>query len=103
MLLTDTTIRNANNAKPKAKPYRIFDAGGLYLEIAPSGGKWWLCPANKNATLAVAFLFGAEWRVRTRRLTKQALLATDNRRLVPSMARDEAFAAAMRMPNKTAA
>ena len=38
MLLTDTTIRNA---KPKDKPYRMFDAGGLYLEIAPSGGKWW--------------------------------------------------------------
>lgn len=36
--LTDTVIRNA---KPKEKPYRLFDAGGLYLEIAPSGGKWW--------------------------------------------------------------
>ena len=20
---------------------RMFDAGGLYLEVAPSGGKWW--------------------------------------------------------------
>lgn len=38
MPLTDTTIRNA---KPKDKPYRIFDGGGLYLEVAPSGGKWW--------------------------------------------------------------
>lgn len=38
MPLTDTTIRNA---KPKDKPYRMFDAGGLYLEVAPSGGKWW--------------------------------------------------------------
>ena len=20
---------------------RLFDGGGLYLEVAPSGGKWW--------------------------------------------------------------
>lgn len=38
MPLTDTTI---HNAKPAAKPVRLFDAGGLYLEVAPSGGKWW--------------------------------------------------------------
>ncbi|MBA3625964.1 MAG: integrase arm-type DNA-binding domain-containing protein, partial [Methylibium sp.] len=23
------------------KPVRLFDGGGLYLEVAPSGGKWW--------------------------------------------------------------
>lgn len=28
-------------AKPKEKPYKLSDAGGLYLEVAPSGGKWW--------------------------------------------------------------
>ena len=38
MALTDTAIRNA---KPRAKPIRLFDSGGLYLEVAPSGGKWW--------------------------------------------------------------
>ncbi|WP_438331383.1 tyrosine-type recombinase/integrase [Burkholderia pseudomallei] len=38
MPLTDTAIRNA---KPADKPLRLFDGGGLYLEIAPSGGKWW--------------------------------------------------------------
>lgn len=36
--LTDTAIRNAKSAD---KPVRLFDGGGLYLEIAPSGGKWW--------------------------------------------------------------
>jgi len=36
--LTDAAIRNA---KPAAKPVRLFDGGGLYLEVAPSGGKWW--------------------------------------------------------------
>ncbi|HUO44512.1 MAG TPA: integrase arm-type DNA-binding domain-containing protein [Burkholderiales bacterium] len=38
MLLTDIRIRGA---KPDAKTMRLFDGGGLYLEIAPSGGKWW--------------------------------------------------------------
>jgi len=38
MALSDTAIRNA---KPTAKPVRLFDGGGLHLEVAPSGGKWW--------------------------------------------------------------
>ena len=36
--LTDTAIRTA---KPKPKPYKLADGHGLYLEVAPSGGKWW--------------------------------------------------------------
>lgn len=38
MALTDVKIKNA---KPDEKTVRLFDGGGLYLEIAPSGGKWW--------------------------------------------------------------
>jgi integrase len=38
MPLSDTSIRNA---KPGKKALRLFDGGGLYLEISPSGGKWW--------------------------------------------------------------
>src|SRR5437016_13400237 len=38
MPLTDRAIRNA---KPADKPIRLFDGGGMYLEIARSGGKWW--------------------------------------------------------------
>ena len=38
MPLTDAACRNA---KPAAKPVRLFDAGGLYLEVSPAGGKWW--------------------------------------------------------------
>lgn len=37
MPLTDIAIRNA---KPGAKPYREFDGGGMYLEVVPSGGKY---------------------------------------------------------------
>ncbi len=38
MPLTDTTVRNA---KPADKSRKLFDKGGLYVEVAPSGGKWW--------------------------------------------------------------
>src|SRR5688500_13277631 len=38
MPLTEIAVRKA---KPGAKTTRLFDGGGLYLEVAPSGGKWW--------------------------------------------------------------
>ncbi len=38
MPLTDTAIRKA---QPGEKPIRLFDERGLYLEVAPGGGKWW--------------------------------------------------------------
>lgn len=38
MPLTDTAVRKI---KPGDKSQRIFDAGGLYLEVSPAGGKWW--------------------------------------------------------------
>ncbi len=38
MPLTDTAIRNA---KPDKKPVKRFDERGLYLEVSPTGGKWW--------------------------------------------------------------
>ena len=38
MPLTDTAIRSA---KPQAKPFKLFDGGGLHLIVTPTGGKWW--------------------------------------------------------------
>jgi len=38
LALTNTT---AKNAKPKDKPYKLSDSGGLYLYIHPSGSKTW--------------------------------------------------------------
>ena len=29
------------NAKPQDKPYKLFDGGGLYLEVTPIGSKLW--------------------------------------------------------------
>ena len=38
MPLTDTAVRRA---KVSEKPYKLFDSGGLFLLVSPSGGKWW--------------------------------------------------------------
>jgi integrase len=38
MSLSDSAIRSA---KPAEKPFRLYDAGGLYLEVSPAGGKLW--------------------------------------------------------------
>jgi integrase len=38
MPLTDTAIRKA---RAGTKTQRLFDTGGLYLELSPAGGKWW--------------------------------------------------------------
>jgi len=35
------SARAINNAKPGKKTRRMFDAQGLYLEVSPSGGRWW--------------------------------------------------------------
>src|SRR3546814_150217 len=36
--LTATAIRNA---KPADKPVRLFDGRGLYLEVTPTGRRYW--------------------------------------------------------------
>lgn len=37
-MLTERAIRNF---KPQSKTKRLFDSGGLYLEVSPTGNKWW--------------------------------------------------------------
>jgi hypothetical protein len=53
MSLTDIAIKNA---KPRNKPYKIADSGGLCLLVQPTGGKWWRYRyrfGNKEKTLAL--------------------------------------------------
>jgi hypothetical protein len=38
MPLSDVKIKNA---KPAAKPMKLFDERGLFLIVMPNGGKWW--------------------------------------------------------------
>jgi integrase len=40
MALTDIVIRNA---KPRERPYKLGDSGGLFLLVTPKGGRWWRC------------------------------------------------------------
>ena len=53
MALTDTTCRNA---KPEKKPRKLSDGGGLYLEVMPTGSKYWRLKyriAGKEKRLAI--------------------------------------------------
>lgn len=47
MSLTDKQIKAL---KPEAKSRKYFDGKGLYLEVAPSGGKWWRLKYHVNST-----------------------------------------------------
>lgn len=38
MPLSDSAVKAA---KPAEKPVRLYDSGGLYLEVSPTGGKLW--------------------------------------------------------------
>lgn len=38
MALTNTAILNA---KPTSKAFKLYDESGLFIQVTPSGGKWW--------------------------------------------------------------
>lgn len=51
--LSDTAVKNA---KPKDKPYKIADSGGLFLLVMPNGSKYWRLryfSGGKEKTLAL--------------------------------------------------
>ncbi|MFM0019939.1 tyrosine-type recombinase/integrase [Paraburkholderia azotifigens] len=53
MPLTDLQIRHA---RPRDKPYRLTDGAGMYLEVTPTGGKYWRFKyrfAGKEKRLAI--------------------------------------------------
>ena len=52
MPLTDVAIRRA---KPRERPYKLFDEKGMYLLVSPAGGKLWRLSrvAGKEKTLAL--------------------------------------------------
>lgn len=39
--MSKLTEIKCRNSKPRDKAYKIFDGGGLYLEITPKGSKLW--------------------------------------------------------------
>ena len=53
MSLSDTAIRTAKSGQ---KPQKLTDSGGLYLLVAPTGGKLWRLDyrfVGKRKTLAL--------------------------------------------------
>lgn len=40
-LIAPLTEMQVRHAKPREKAYRLFDGGGLYLEVAPGGSRIW--------------------------------------------------------------
>ena len=35
------TNMQCQSAKPKAKPYKLTDGGGLYMLVHPNGSRYW--------------------------------------------------------------
>ena len=58
-LVKPLTATQVNNAKPKAKMYKMFDGGGLFLQVNPSGGKHWKMKYRKNDGKEGLLTFGA--------------------------------------------
>src|SRR4051795_8513849 len=78
MALTDTRIRNA---KPKPKPYKLSDGGGMYLLVMPDGARYWRMDyrfARKRRTLALGIYPNVSLsNARSRREDARTLLAKD--------------------------
>jgi len=73
------TIKEIDTAKPKEKPYKLSDGQGLYLEIAPTGAKYWRMKyrfAGKEKRLA----FGVYPEVRPQEARERARDARDQLR-----------------------
>jgi hypothetical protein len=85
-MLTEPKVRGA---KPGAKPYKLTDERGLYLLIAPAGGKLWRFDyrhAGKRKTLAlgaypdVSLAMARERRKEARRLLAEGVNPSVRRR-----------------------
>lgn len=75
MPLKDT---NCRNAKPQAKPYRLYDEQGLYLEVQPNGGRYWRLKyrfLGKEKRLALGFTLRSACRRPDANVTMLAQLA----------------------------
>jgi integrase len=88
MPLTDTAIRTA---KPAEKARKLFDGGGLYIEVSPAGGKWWRLKyrfdgKEKRLSLGVypdvPLKAARNKRDETRKLLAEGIDPSDNRKAV---------------------
>jgi integrase len=47
-LIKPLTATQVNNAKSKESMYKLFDGGGLFLQVNPTGGKYWKMKYRKD-------------------------------------------------------
>ena len=95
--LTDLLIRNA---KPRERPYKMFDGDGMYLVVAPTGSRIWrfkFRQANgKENTLTfgpypeITLQDAREKRLATRRLLLQGIDPAKHRDDAKRLAKDKA-------------
>ncbi|OFZ88023.1 MAG: integrase [Betaproteobacteria bacterium RIFCSPLOWO2_12_FULL_62_58] len=95
-MLTNTAIQKA---KPRAKAFKLFDGGGLYLEVSPTGGKWWRLKyrfdgKEKRLSLGVYPDVGLkdarERRDEARKLLADGIDPSENRKAAKSVRADRA-------------
>ena len=58
-LVKPLTATQVANAKAKANMYKMFDGGGLFLQVNPSGGKHWKMKYRKNDGKEGLLTFGS--------------------------------------------
>ncbi|SMC27755.1 protein of unknown function [Desulfacinum hydrothermale DSM 13146] len=79
MRLTDTKVRNL---KPREKPYKVHNGGGLYLQVTPARGKLWRLKyrfEGKEKTLSIVkypLVFLSEGREKARQANKRWIRAS---------------------------
>lgn len=75
------TELQAENAKPKDKPYKLTDSGGMHLLVQPNGAKYWRLAyrySGKRKTLALGVYPAVSLdEARALRLDARELLAAD--------------------------
>ncbi|MBQ4076118.1 MAG: integrase arm-type DNA-binding domain-containing protein [Mailhella sp.] len=57
-LIKPLTALQVQNAKPRAAMYKLFDGGGLFLRVNPSGNKYWKMKYRKNDGKESLLTFG---------------------------------------------
>ncbi len=94
------TATKIDKAKPETKQKKLFDGGGLFLLIAPSGGKWWRFKysfSGKSKTISfgtypeISLAQARERREEARKLLANGVDPSENRKAVKS-AKDKLLA-----------
>jgi integrase len=90
-LVTPLTDAQVKNAKPKDKPYKLSDGGGLYLEVMPTGSKLWRMKFKRTNGKESRLAFGAypeitlaearDKRMASRKLASEGVDLADHRNI----------------------